>query len=395
MSVSNPENALFRFVGESTNPKETRLEVYVPPNEKIFSSPVTIVEFGPTQSFRYGEEASLLLENTQDSEKVKEKSVFEVGSRGFIYHLLNQDGVKRAVGDRNIIVSTTYQLSKESRKNIPDGGFGEAKSFPMYEYDVDHPSTGPWFRWASEETLACFNAGLDLNVAYTLTISQTFTCVGGVSGLEKSHNACYVGEDHMVNHFIKSLSEKGYSLTNTEDKDFIKSVIADHCYVATDIDEERKRLEKQGGVIASVELEDGSSLPLGSECFEAAEVLFHPERIGLDVPGVGELIKRMNFRNGVNIILVGSAATSLPGLKERILRELPDDLDAEVIGHGDEISIVAAAQTFTMSAAQEKEAQRIQRKLERERSQLEFRLAHAEYDDINDYYDDLRSYNNQ
>jgi len=152
----------------------------------------------------------------------------------------------------------------------------------------------------------------------------------------------------MVNYFIKLLSEKGYSVTSANDKDFIKSIVAEHCYVATDIEAEKKRLEKQGGVIASVELEDGSSLLLGSECFEAAEVLFQPERMGLDVPGVGELLKLINFSGDVTILLVGPTATSLPGLKERIILELPKDVDISVVGYGDEISIIAGAQQIDL-----------------------------------------------
>mmetsp|Transcript_6189 Transcript_6189/g.8108 ORF Transcript_6189/g.8108 Transcript_6189/m.8108 type:complete len:126 (-) Transcript_6189:3-380(-) len=124
MTTASRESALVRLIGEKWNPKETIMEIYIPPNEKIFSSYVAMVSVGGNYTLKLGDEALLLLENSLDSEEAKDLFAVEHCGRVFMQALLDHPVVQRKVGDRKLIVSTPFQLVG---KHIPEAGFGLVK----------------------------------------------------------------------------------------------------------------------------------------------------------------------------------------------------------------------------------------------------------------------------
>jgi actin beta/gamma 1 len=104
-------------------------------------------------------------------------------------------------------------------------------------------------------------------------------------------------------------------------------------YVASDLVEEKKKFNIPAAVALlrkSYMLADGSTVELTDERFLCAEILFEPGLIGLDVPGLAELIKKavMSCDDGgvrgelLRHVLVCGGTSLLPGLSSRVQHTL-------------------------------------------------------------------------
>ncbi|KAI9716484.1 MAG: Actin-like protein [Chrysothrix sp. TS-e1954] len=140
------------------------------------------------------------------------------------------------------------------------------------------------------------------------------------------------------------LRKSGYVLHTSAEKEVVRMIKEKCCYLAA----EPKREEKewagigvggfgaglnsravQEGKIMEYILPDGNKLKLGTERFRAPEILFEPEIIGLEYPGIQHLItdaigrSDMDLRKNLYANVVLSGGTTLTkGFGERLLSEL-------------------------------------------------------------------------
>lgn len=128
----------------------------------------------------------------------------------------------------------------------------------------------------------------------------------------------------------------GFNFNTTAEFEIVRAIKETACYVAYDPAKEEELIEPVAGdkgtggpVQLSYKLPDGQSIDLGPERFRAPEILFHPDLIGEEYPGVHEAIstsiKRtdMDLRKTLysNIVLSGGSSL-FPGFGDRLLSEI-------------------------------------------------------------------------
>ena len=89
------------------------------------------------------------------------------------------------------------------------------------------------------------------------------------------------------------LRKAGHSFNTTAEHEVVRLIKEKTCYIALDAAKEEKELSAGGLKRAGTEsfkLPDGQVIKLGAERFRAPEILFSPDIIGLEYPGIHQLI---------------------------------------------------------------------------------------------------------
>ncbi|EGP90964.1 unnamed protein product [Zymoseptoria tritici ST99CH_1A5] len=134
---------------------------------------------------------------------------------------------------------------------------------------------------------------------------------------------------------LQRLLRKSGSVFHTSaEKEIVKAIKEKHSYVALDPKKEEKEWQSasnRGGEskVAEYVLPDGRKLKIGPERFRAAEILFDPELIGLEWPGLHQIVvdsinrTDMDLRKALfgNIVLSGGS-TMIKGFGDRLLHEV-------------------------------------------------------------------------
>jgi len=74
------------------------------------------------------------------------------------------------------------------------------------------------------------------------------------------------------------------------DFELVRQLKEKHCYVAADVDVERRLGTETTAVERTAVLPDGRTVHLGPERFMAPEIVFSPALAGKEQPGLGELV---------------------------------------------------------------------------------------------------------
>lgn len=130
------------------------------------------------------------------------------------------------------------------------------------------------------------------------------------------------------------LRKEGSVFHTSAEKEIVKAIKEKVSYVALDPKKEEKEWQNassRGGEskVAEYVLPDGKKLKVGPERFRAAEILFEPELIGLEWPGLHQIIvdsinrTDMDLRKNLfgNIVLSGGS-TMIKGFGDRLLHEV-------------------------------------------------------------------------
>ncbi len=89
---------------------------------------------------------------------------------------------------------------------------------------------------------------------------------------------------------IRLLAERGYSFTSTSEREIVRDIKEKLCYVALDYEQELVTASRSKNIERSYQLPDGQEIKIGSERFRCSEALFRPTLIGLQEPGVAQLV---------------------------------------------------------------------------------------------------------
>lgn len=98
---------------------------------------------------------------------------------------------------------------------------------------------------------------------------------------------------HITNYFIKLLLLRGYAFNRTADFETVRQIKEKVCYVAYDIDAERRLAEQTTCLMENYTLPDGRVIKVGRERFEAAEALFNPALIDSEKSGMADMVFEM------------------------------------------------------------------------------------------------------
>ena len=95
---------------------------------------------------------------------------------------------------------------------------------------------------------------------------------------------------HITEYLIKLLQMKGYSFNSSADFELVREIKEKYCFVSCDIDSDRK-LDAETTYYNSIhKLPDGRKIRISNEKFEAPEILFSPNLIKNESPGVHEML---------------------------------------------------------------------------------------------------------
>lgn len=134
---------------------------------------------------------------------------------------------------------------------------------------------------------------------------------------------------HITSHLIDLLQQRGYALSKTSDFDAVRELKEKLCYVSADYAKEEQLAAETTVLVKKFTLPDGREIQVGSERFEAPEILFSPDLIDNESPGLPEMVFRtiqdVEIDNRMSLyqhITLSGGSTMFPGLPTRLEREI-------------------------------------------------------------------------
>ncbi|XP_073511364.1 actin, cytoplasmic-like [Phyllobates terribilis] len=132
------------------------------------------------------------------------------------------------------------------------------------------------------------------------------------------------GKD-ITDFLVKLVLEVGHSFVSSAEQEIAKNIKEHLCYVQLN---GNPPCCTTGGS-KMYNLPDGNTLSLDSQLFRAPEILFKPSNIGLEAPGLHEMIYSTIMKCPIDVrrdlfsnIVLSGGTTMIPGVNQRILEEL-------------------------------------------------------------------------
>jgi actin, other eukaryote len=156
-------------------------------------------------------------------------------------------------------------------------------------------------------------------VSHTVPIYEGYSLPHAVMRVDMA------GRD-LTEHMMKLLMETGNSFTTSAEKEIVRSIKEQLCYVALDYEEEMTGKAAQE---EEFELPDGTAIQVGNARFRCPEALFKPGHIGLEAPGYHEMTYQSINKCDIDVrrdlysnIVLSGGTTMFRGLPERLGKEI-------------------------------------------------------------------------
>ena len=94
----------------------------------------------------------------------------------------------------------------------------------------------------------------------------------------------------VTEYLIKLLMLRGYSFNSTADFELVREIKEDLCYVSINLEKERAMARDTTVVDKEYKLPDGTTIIVGRERFEAAEILMNPSLIEMEDDGLADMV---------------------------------------------------------------------------------------------------------
>ena len=134
---------------------------------------------------------------------------------------------------------------------------------------------------------------------------------------------------HVTNYLVRLLMLSGYAFNSSADFETVRDIKEQMCFVAYDYEKQKKLANETTLMTKEYNLPDNSVIKVGRERYEAAECLFKPSLVGIEAPGIHEMIydsltsiEMDLFLPLVQRITITGGTTMFPGLSSRLDKEL-------------------------------------------------------------------------
>ncbi|KAG8367824.1 hypothetical protein BUALT_Bualt16G0112800 [Buddleja alternifolia] len=130
----------------------------------------------------------------------------------------------------------------------------------------------------------------------------------------------------LTDNLIRILSERGYSFTTSAGHQIARDIKEKLAYVSLDYEQEP---EATKNVDQTYEMPDGQVITIGNERFRCPEVLFKPSMIGMEDPGIHEMLYNSIMKCDIDLrrdlysnITLSGGSTMFPGIANRMKNEI-------------------------------------------------------------------------
>eukprot|EP00466_Bigelowiella_natans_P002370 jgi/Bigna1/56385/estExt_Genewise1Plus.C_970014 len=137
---------------------------------------------------------------------------------------------------------------------------------------------------------------------------------------------------NVTERLIKLLQARGHNFHRSADMDTVRQIKEKHCYVGYDLEIEKKLGLDTTALTRKYTLPDGRSITLGSERYQAPEVLFQPhlgDEKYAEQKGIHQMVYDMIMESDIDLrrdffkhIVLSGGSTMYPGLPTRLEKEI-------------------------------------------------------------------------
>lgn len=159
-------------------------------------------------------------------------------------------------------------------------------------------------------------------------VTHAVPVYGGFSVPQAIQRVDIAGRD-VTEHLQRLLRRAGTNLYTSAEKEIVRNIKENHCYLAPDINREEKEWSDELSPTELYRLPDGQTIKLGPERFRGPEVLFSPHLIGSEADGVHQMVANAIARTDIDLrgalyesIVLSGGSTLTKGFGDRLLSEL-------------------------------------------------------------------------
>jgi len=172
-------------------------------------------------------------------------------------------------------------------------------------------------------------------VSHTVPIYEGYCLPHAVKRLDVA------GRD-ITDYMQRILCERGYNFTTSSEREIVRDIKEQLCYVSLDFENDLAAAENSSKVEAEFILPDGQPITIGAERFRGPEALFQPNLLGREQEGIHRLVFDSIAKCDLDIkgdmyknIVLSGGSTMYQGIENRLLQEIanlaPPTVDAKVV----------------------------------------------------------------
>jgi len=136
---------------------------------------------------------------------------------------------------------------------------------------------------------------------------------------------------NLTDQLQKLLQLRGHSFTTSGEREIVRQIKEQHCYVAYDYEQELIKAANTKECIVSYELPDGQLININEERFQTTECLFQPSLVGMEHNGISSMLSESIQKCDIDVrsdlmgnIALSGGTTMFPGIDRRIHKELQE-----------------------------------------------------------------------